>query len=275
MSISLTCFQGNLGDSNPLGIEGAAYLAQELAQRTGLSCHTFGQPDSIIQANWQTHLERTTPELLAYQSYLDGTLAGESGMLLAVHNRCAVSLATLPVMAKYHPDVCVIWIDAHADLNTPQSSASGYLGGMALSGPCGLWNSGLGAGVNLQSVVLVGQRDIDVAEQSLINEQHIVCLPPGPTLLPNLRDVIQGRKLWVHLDCDVLQPGIVPTEYLCPDGLTLDDLRAISTVLATEQVIGLEIAECQTQATGRPAETGPLIDALWPIIYTDSGDKQR
>ncbi|WP_275477567.1 arginase family protein [Aureimonas ureilytica] len=42
-------------------------------------------------------------------------------------SRCAVSIATLPVVAKHHPDACVVWFDTHADLNTPESTTSGYL----------------------------------------------------------------------------------------------------------------------------------------------------
>jgi arginase family enzyme len=53
---------------------------------------------------------------------------------------------TLPVMARYHPDALVVWFDAHGDLNTPESTTTDYLGGLALSGPVGMWESGLGSG---------------------------------------------------------------------------------------------------------------------------------
>jgi arginase family enzyme len=64
----------------------------------------------------------------------------------------------------------VIWFDAHADLNTPDVTTTGYLGGLALSGPLGRWDSGLGTGLTADSRLLVGTRDIDVAEQKLIDD---------------------------------------------------------------------------------------------------------
>ena len=59
------------------------------------------------------------------------------------------ALRILPVVAKYRNDACVIWFDAHADLNTPESSTTGFLGSLALSGPVGLWGSGLGIGIGV------------------------------------------------------------------------------------------------------------------------------
>ncbi|WP_444847916.1 arginase family protein [Duganella caerulea] len=49
---------------------------------------------------------------------------------MTASSRCAASLATLPVVARHRPDACVVWFDAHADLNTPSTTDSGYLGGM-------------------------------------------------------------------------------------------------------------------------------------------------
>ncbi|WP_416367023.1 arginase family protein [Rathayibacter sp. VKM Ac-2878] len=73
-------------------------------------------------------------------------------------SRCAVALATLPIVAKHRPDAVVLWFDAHADLNTPESSSTCYLGGLALSGPLGLWESGLGAGLAESNAILVRPR---------------------------------------------------------------------------------------------------------------------
>ena len=66
---------------------------------------------------------------------------------LTASSRCAVALATLPVVAAHRPDAVVVWFDAHADLNTPENTTTGYLGGLAYSGPLGHWDSGLGSGL--------------------------------------------------------------------------------------------------------------------------------
>jgi arginase family enzyme len=46
-------------------------------------------------------------------------------------------------MLRYRPDAKIVWFDAHGDFNTPETTPTGYLGGMVLSALCGLWESGL------------------------------------------------------------------------------------------------------------------------------------
>ncbi len=154
-------------------------------------------------------------------------------------------MATLPVVARHHPDAVVVWFDAHADSNLPSNSNSGYLGGLVLTGAAGLWETGLPSGLNLQNVVLVGARDIDAAEQALIDRGQLRLVECGAGLNERLADTIGDRPVYIHLDCDVLEPGIVPTEYLVPGGLTLADLHQAAITLARNELIGLEISEFQ------------------------------
>jgi arginase family enzyme len=187
---------------------------------------------------------------------------------LSVLSRCAVSLSTLPVLMRRRPDACVVWIDAHGDLNTPETSASGYLGGMALAGPAGLWDSGLGNGLPLASIILVGARDLDPPEQALVDAGRLMLVPPKGGHLSELHSLIGGRPVYLHLDCDVLEPGIVPTDYQAPGGFTLAELHALCQVLAVGEVVGLEIAEFENAWTKDSAAVSPdaLLDALAPVI---------
>lgn len=91
---------------------------------------------------------------------------------------------------------------------------------------------------------------------------------PGKDLANRLSSAIGKRPVYVHLDCDVLEPGIVPTEYLASGGLTLTDLRQAATTLAKNKVIGLEISEFQScwPESGLDASPEPLIDALLPLL---------
>lgn len=83
-----------------------------------------------------------------------------------------------------------------------------------------------------------------------------------------LRYVIAGRPVHVHLDCDALRPGIVPTEYAVEGGLSLDDLNACARVIAEHRLPGLEIAEFEAawKEGGRPVSPGPLLEALAPLL---------
>lgn len=265
--VAITLFQGRVADHNNLAIPGAKSVARMLADQLEVGVTVVGTPAPALSAGWQIELNAAMPDLRALAAQLDEVFARRARPLSAT-NRCAASLATLPVVARHRPDACVVWFDAHADLNTPSTSSSGYLGGMALSGPAGLWDSGLGAGLALSNVILVGQRDLDPAEERLIESGAVTHVPPGPELADRLRAAVAGRAVYIHLDCDVLNPGIVPTDYVVEDGLSLDDLRSACAVLAESEMIGLEIAEFQDawEEGGEPVSPVHLIAALAPVL---------
>jgi arginase family enzyme len=182
--------------------------------------------------------------------------------------RCASGLATIPQVARHRPDSCVVWFDAHGDSNTPATTTSGYLGGLVIAGAAGLWDSGLGSDLQLSNVVLMGARDLDPSEQKLIDAGMLRLVPAGADLAARLGEAIGQRPVYVHLDCDVLEPGLVPTEYSVADGLSFADLHAACAALARNEVVGLEVAEFEARwrETGEPASPTALIDALEPLL---------
>jgi arginase/N-omega-hydroxy-L-arginine amidinohydrolase len=269
MPIALTAYQGRTGDHNDLAMPGAVVLARAIGTHLGLEPVIIGTPEPALDANWDVELHAAMPGLLNLQERFDQLLtAGHTAV--SVLNRCATSLATLPVVARHHPGTVVIWFDAHADLNTPSNTTTGYLGGLAISGPAGLWDSGLGSGYGLDQVILVGQRDIDPPEAELIAERSISLITAGPNLPERITAAIAGRPVYVHIDCDVLQPGIVPTDYLIPKGFSLADLQSALEAIALGDVIGLEVTEFQVsfEPGGPPAtaEAHALVAALSPVL---------
>jgi hypothetical protein len=267
MHTALTLFQSRAGDHNDLAIPGAQSIAASLSKLLDVEAFKVGTPEPALSADWSTELGLAHPALRALQNRFE-QIYGQGKCSVAAISRCAVSLATLPVVAKYFPHACVVWFDAHADLNTPESSLSGFLGGMALSGPAGLWNSGLGSGLALDNIVLVGQRDMDAFEEDLIKTHGIRCIPPGGDLPGALKQAVGGRAVYMHLDCDVLNPGIVPTDYVCANGLSLEDLYSACEALACSDIVGVEIAEFQNSWTlgGAPVSPAPLLEALRPVL---------
>jgi len=269
MPIALTVHQGRAGDHNDLGIPGTLLLANAIGVRLGIEPVIVGTPEPALNANWDVELEAALPGLRALQQRMDAVQrAGDWSV--AVLNRCAASLATLPVIAKHHPDTVVVWFDAHADLNTPEASETGYLGGLALSGPAGMWDSGLGNGYSFDRVILVGQRSIDPFEAELIASEGIALIERGEHLAERLTEAIAGRPVYVHIDCDVLDPEIVPTDYRIPDGLTFAELRSALEAIAQGEVLGLEVTEFDYSYTvgGPPAaaEAEAIIETLSPIL---------
>ncbi|WP_429925370.1 arginase family protein (plasmid) [Agrobacterium vitis] len=192
-----------------------------------------------------------------------------SGMRpLTVLTRCAVALTTLPVVARNRPDACIVWLDAHAHLNTPETSTSGYLGGMAISGAAGPWDSGLGGQLALSNVILVGARDIDPAERDLIDAVGLQVVSPHGDIVAKMVDAIASRPVYVHLDCDVLDAGIMPSDYEIEGGLTLTELRRVAEALATCEIVGVEVTEFQSawEKDGKPVSPAKRLDSLGLFI---------
>jgi arginase len=267
MTLALTVFQGRAGDHNDRGFAGAAAVGAEWQRRLGLAATTVGAPEPPLSTHWRVELTAAAPTLEAMsQRYEDIYAAGQTPVTALT--RCAVALATLPVVARFHPDALVVWFDAHGDINTPESSTSAFLGGLALSGPMGLWDSGLGSGIASANVVLGGARDLDPFERRLIDEGVVRHVPVGPALLSDLDTAVGDRPVYFHLDCDVLEPGLVPTDYRVPDGLSFTELAAVANRLGANEVVGVEVAEFEgTWAeTGDPGDARTLLDALAPLV---------
>jgi arginase/N-omega-hydroxy-L-arginine amidinohydrolase len=131
-----------------------------------------------------------------------------------------------------------------------------------------LWDSGLGSGIAPANVVLGGARDLDPFERSLIDEGVVRHVAVGPGMLEDLDAAVGGRPVYFHLDCDVLEPGLVPTDYRVPNGLTFDELAGVATRLAANPIVGVEVAEFEDVWTdsGEPGNPRPLLDALSPLV---------
>jgi len=266
-SPSLIVYRGRAGDRNARGTAGAQMLGMALARRFNLPTTFVGVSQSPLQSTaWDEQLSAARADLHAFADALHAQL-GRGERCIATMGRCAAGLATIPVVVRHHPNACVIWFDAHGDSNLPSSNAVPYLGGMVITGAAGHWDSGLGSGLSMSNVVLVGARDLDPHERQLIDSGVLRLLPPGPRLAERLGNFVGSRDVYVHLDCDVLEPGLVPIEYQVPGGLSLDDLSACATELAKRKVIGVEIAEFESEwLDGRPGSTDRLIDAIAPLI---------
>jgi arginase family enzyme len=267
MTLALTVFQGRAGDHNGRGFGGAAAVGAEWQRRLGLTAATVGAPQPPLSTDWRAELAAATPTLEAMAHRYDTIYTAGQTPVTAL-TRCAVALATLPVVARFHPDALVVWFDAHGDINTPESSITGYIGGLALSGAMGWWHSGLGAGVVPANVVLGGARDLDPFERRLIDEGVVRHVPVGPNMLDDLDAAVGDRPVYFHLDCDVLEPGLVPTDYRVPNGLSLDELGGVARRLAENAVVGVEVAEFEVSwpDTGATGDPGPLLTALSLLV---------
>ncbi len=135
----------------------------------------------------------------------------------------------------------VVWLDAHGDLNTPETTRSGFLDGMALATATGRCWAGLAAAVPGfrpvpdDRVVLVGGRDLDAGERALLDGSPVAHVQSARDLAPAL-DALAGRarSVYLHVDLDVLDPAEARANgFAVPGGLTVEEVEGVVRAVAT------------------------------------------
>ena len=127
------------------------------------------------------------------------------GPFVVVGGDCGVSAAGMAVAANRHPDVAVVWFDAHPDLNSPESSPSGAFAGMVL-------RAAIDSGdIAAERVVLAGARSWDAGEEAFAAESglHTVSVTDldDPAALVDAVAATGADAVYVHIDLDVLDPA--------------------------------------------------------------------
>ena len=241
-SYSLIVSQGRVADRTHGALIGARRVGEAVSSLMSIEAQTIGAPTPSVVDDWTKALPEAEQTLQGIRAALQDALAAGTTPLL-ITNTCAVSLGTLPTVAEHHPDAVVLWIDAHGDFNTPETTESGYLGGMVLAAACGLWDSGHGSGIDPKQVIVVGGRDIDPAEGDLLAEAGVTVLRPAESTPERIVDIIAGRPVWIHVDWDVLEPGYIPAAYRIGGGLLPHQIAGIFAALPVGAVQGVELAE--------------------------------
>ena len=136
----------------------------------------------------------------------------------------SVALGTLGGMASVHGPGGVLWIDAHSDINTPETSPSGNVHGMALAAALGLAGPGFDSdawplpAVDPKRVALVGTRLLDDGERRLLREAGVRVFTMSEVdrigierAVRESLDRISGAGfVHVSFDMDVLDPDVAP-----------------------------------------------------------------
>jgi len=190
--------------------------------------------------------------------------------IFTIGGTCGVELAPVSYLnARYRGDLAVVWLDAHADLNTPESSPSGHFHGMVLrtllgAGPPSLVDA-LPRRLAPTQIVLAGVRDLDRDEITFVSNAAISLLTPADVMVP---DRVAGRiraggftRVYVHLDLDVLDPAEFPDSLVAtPGGLSTDNVVAVIRDLAAGfEVVGFSVVEFRPRSADGLARLGALL----------------
>jgi arginase len=149
---------------------------------------------------------------------LDAQIAAQMRALperpLVLGGCCCAHVGAVRELARRHARLGVVWLDAHGDLNTPESSPSGNAWGMPLRM---LVDAG---DVDPHDVTLLGARNLDPPEVEFIRKsgvrQELGELPPA---------------VYVAFDGDVAEPGDLDVFMPEPGGLRLEELERLLATL--------------------------------------------
>ncbi|TFK30052.1 arginase [Coprinopsis marcescibilis] len=138
----------------------------------------------------------------------------------------SLAMGTISGSLSHHPNTCVVWVDAHADINSIETTESGNIHGMPLSFLLGIGSSvpefdWVKALLRTDSLVYIGLRDVDAGEKAILRQHNIKAFSMhevdrygiGKVVEMALDHVNPNRDRPIHLsfDVDALDPSVAPS----------------------------------------------------------------
>lgn len=200
---------------------------------TGLHVQDIGDLDvgAEISSGWQ----RAAEHLAAVPA---------SAFITVLGGDHCVAIASLAAEKRRHPDVSVLWVDAHPDL------CDFSRGGRWTCG-CALRRALEESGIEPSRLVIAGGRDYDPEELEFIRD-HDVLLVSSADIARDLNGAahkiaerLAGAKVHVSFDIDVLDPAFAPGTEI-PSGAGLSTRQALELMRGATQhstLVGLDVVE--------------------------------
>ena len=237
--------------------------------------------------NGLTEVDRTAIEIatspssqIQYCIAIDAAIAAavegarRSGAVPIVFaGNCHSCLGTL---AGVRERTSIAWFDAHGDVNTPETTETGYFDGMALATALG-WSWQMLTrqipGFHPASdsdAMLFGGRDLDPAERSLLERSRIRHHLPEALAQSTTRefdvaldDPSRARGVYVHLDLDVLDPSeLHANRFNVPGGVSVSWLEdALTKVRQRHDIAAVGVTAYDPSFT-QPANAAAIVNRL-------------
>jgi len=212
--------------------------------------HTDSGPKNLV--NFTQFLQDTERILSAISA------VSAEGLLFALGGECSICVGTLAgLKSSVSGELGMVWIDAHGDFNTPETTPSGYIGGMCLALACGrgpklnkITRQGAPL-LNEGDVVHVASRSLDPAEHENMSASPMKIYPSSAIRKEGIKSTVNPAissladrcdSIVCHLDVDSIDPTIIPAvNFPAQDGLSLEETKAI--IGAIEETGKLKLLE--------------------------------
>lgn len=241
----------------------AAGLVEKL-QSIGYEVADFGDCQPRLFADDDEHKRaRNIPEIVAGLNDLKPRAeqaAKSGGLILVLGGDCVQTVAILTGARRYYKQLSLLWFDRHADLNTPASTPSGRLDGMALAAIQGRGSAelvrfwGEPPLVREPDTLIYGLVDLDTPEQEFLVRspmRHVYAVDiqqkgasaAAQSALAQLHT--DTREFMLHLDLDVITQQEFPaTNVPGSGGLSFGEVQcSLVEFVKQKNLVGLDIAQ--------------------------------
>lgn len=187
---------------------------------------------------------------------------GAGQVPLVMSGDCTTSLGVVAGLQRAGIAPSLVWFDAHGDVQSPETSASGYLGGFPIRQLAGGADRTVPERIGLrvvpqEDIVLVDARDLDPPEAAYLEASAIRRVPVGAIPVPD-------SPIYLHLDCDVIDAADLPgLLFPVPGGPSLTAVAAaVRGVLATGSVVAIGLGCTWRPGSGADRVLGDLAREL-------------
>jgi arginase len=190
---------------------------------------------------------------------------------VSIAGDCMSPIGMLAGLTRAQVAPTLIWFDAHGDFNTPETSPSGFLGGMPLAMLVGRGDQRFMENVALppipeDRVILTDARDLDPGERELVEKSAVRHLPDVTDLLT--LDLPDG-PLYIHFDADVLDPSEAPAHrYTAPGGASVAQMREVFAHLAATGRVAAISVSAWDFANDTDEKTGQAVMDLLRVLQS-------
>lgn len=216
----------------------------------------YGQPDQL-EYKYKEIFQLVDHAF--WETLLPVTLGGDHSL----------AMASVSAVLKHYPRTGILWVDAHADINTFETSPSGNLHGMPVAALAGLipredmfQGSWMKTNLDLRQIVYIGLRDVDEGEYQILKDNNVLYFTADQVHNGSLKDILSQAQahfvkngftegLHLSFDIDALSAELVPsTGTPVPNGLNFSQLEELIQLIKEKfRLISVDCVEFNPEKT--------------------------
>ncbi|MFL0196425.1 arginase [Clostridium sp. WILCCON 0269] len=260
------------------------FYIENLKDIGDLSAKISGELD--IDNNFKFDIRDLVPDFEKISSVVSNMIS-DNYFPLILGGDHSISIGTISGIAKHYENLGVIWYDAHADVNTPETTVTGSIYGMPLAINLGLGYpelvtiDGYSPKVKFENIVFIGTRELDEGEKNLLTSNDLTVFTVNDVKKLGIYKVIERAINKLHSKCDgihlsfdldSLNPDDAPgVRTLCPIGLSYEEsILALRILNRSKVVTSAEFVELNPFLDVNYKSTKVVIELIKALLVNDN-----